>query len=98
VTALGVLYDFTGNDKNTTVQPPADMVKEPWVCIILTCIILTYASGMKLQLTIFIDSSLKLLGRSQIYFCLQATCLCQTMTVGLLAEYFSEYLPIWFLL
>ncbi|KIM77791.1 hypothetical protein PILCRDRAFT_825024 [Piloderma croceum F 1598] len=30
ITALGVLYDFTGNDKNTTVQSPADMVKEPW--------------------------------------------------------------------
>ncbi|KAJ6597105.1 Metallo-dependent phosphatase-like protein [Mycena vulgaris] len=30
VTALGVLYDFTGNDKNTTVQPVAAMVKEAW--------------------------------------------------------------------
>ncbi|KAJ6525668.1 Metallo-dependent phosphatase-like protein [Mycena capillaripes] len=30
VTALGVLYDFTGNDANTTVQPVADMVKESW--------------------------------------------------------------------
>lgn len=30
VTALGVLYNFTGNDKNTTVQKVADMVNEPW--------------------------------------------------------------------
>ncbi|KAF7311518.1 Metallophos domain-containing protein [Mycena kentingensis (nom. inval.)] len=30
VTALGVLFNFTGNDKNTTVQPVADMVKEAW--------------------------------------------------------------------
>ncbi|PSS37383.1 hypothetical protein PHLCEN_2v773 [Hermanssonia centrifuga] len=30
VTALGVLYDFTGNDVNTTVQPVAQMVKESW--------------------------------------------------------------------
>ncbi|KAF9269445.1 hypothetical protein L218DRAFT_1029835 [Marasmius fiardii PR-910] len=30
VTALGVLFDFTGNDKNTTVQKVADMVKESW--------------------------------------------------------------------
>ncbi|KAJ7074295.1 Metallo-dependent phosphatase-like protein [Mycena amicta] len=30
VTSLGVLYDFTGNDHGTTVQPVADMVKETW--------------------------------------------------------------------
>ncbi|KAJ6502330.1 Metallo-dependent phosphatase-like protein [Mycena sanguinolenta] len=30
VTSLGVLYDFTGNDANTTVQPVEDMVKEAW--------------------------------------------------------------------
>ncbi|KAI0076521.1 hypothetical protein K474DRAFT_1662882 [Panus rudis PR-1116 ss-1] len=30
VTALGVLFNFTGNDKNTTVQKVADMVKEKW--------------------------------------------------------------------
>ncbi|KAF7330521.1 Metallophos domain-containing protein [Mycena venus] len=30
VTALGVLYDFTGNDQNTTVQKVEDMVKEAW--------------------------------------------------------------------
>ncbi|EIM80836.1 uncharacterized protein STEHIDRAFT_105252 [Stereum hirsutum FP-91666 SS1] len=30
VTALGVLFDFTGNDENTTVQKVADMVKESW--------------------------------------------------------------------
>ncbi|KAJ3710318.1 Metallo-dependent phosphatase-like protein, partial [Lentinula raphanica] len=28
ITSLGVLFDFTGNDVNTTVQPVADMVKE----------------------------------------------------------------------
>ncbi|KAI9445631.1 Metallo-dependent phosphatase-like protein [Lactarius psammicola] len=30
VTSLGVLYDFTGNDHNTTVQKVEDMVKEAW--------------------------------------------------------------------
>ncbi|KAJ3484950.1 hypothetical protein NLI96_g5293 [Meripilus lineatus] len=30
VTALGVLFNFTGNDKNTTVQKVTDMVKEKW--------------------------------------------------------------------
>ncbi|KAJ3528444.1 hypothetical protein NM688_g8000 [Phlebia brevispora] len=30
VTSVGVLYDFTDNDHNTTVQPVADMVKEQW--------------------------------------------------------------------
>ncbi|OBZ69887.1 Uncharacterized protein PB2B2.06c [Grifola frondosa] len=30
VTSLGVLYDFTGNDVNTTVQKVEDMVKEAW--------------------------------------------------------------------
>ncbi|KAJ8591055.1 hypothetical protein M405DRAFT_735789 [Rhizopogon salebrosus TDB-379] len=30
ITSLGVLYDFTGNDMNTTVQAVADMVKEQW--------------------------------------------------------------------
>ncbi|PFH52209.1 hypothetical protein AMATHDRAFT_2451 [Amanita thiersii Skay4041] len=30
VTALGVLYDFTDNDRNTTVQKVEDMVKERW--------------------------------------------------------------------
>ncbi|KAF9529781.1 Metallo-dependent phosphatase-like protein [Crepidotus variabilis] len=30
VTALGVLFDFTGNDKNTTVQKVEDMVNERW--------------------------------------------------------------------
>jgi hypothetical protein len=30
VTAFGVLYDFTGNDKNTTVQKVANFVKEAW--------------------------------------------------------------------
>ena len=37
VTSLGVLYDFTGNDHNTTVQKVEDMVKEAWVsCISLS--------------------------------------------------------------
>ena len=31
VTSLGVLFDFTGNDVNTTVQKVEDMVKEQWV-------------------------------------------------------------------
>ena len=30
VTSLGVLFDFTGNDKNTTVRKVEDMVKEAW--------------------------------------------------------------------
>ncbi|KAH9012112.1 Metallo-dependent phosphatase-like protein [Lactarius hengduanensis] len=30
VTSLGVLFDFTGNDHNTTVQKVEDMVKEAW--------------------------------------------------------------------
>ncbi|KIK61122.1 hypothetical protein GYMLUDRAFT_43217 [Collybiopsis luxurians FD-317 M1] len=30
ITSLGVLYDFTGNDVNTTVQKVEDMVKEQW--------------------------------------------------------------------
>jgi 2',3'-cyclic-nucleotide 2'-phosphodiesterase (5'-nucleotidase family) len=30
VTSVGVLYDFTGNDHNTTVQKVEDMVKETW--------------------------------------------------------------------
>lgn len=31
VTALGVLYNFSGNDHNTTVQTVQNMVKEAWV-------------------------------------------------------------------
>lgn len=31
MTSLGVLYDSTGNDVNTTVQTVAKMVKEDWV-------------------------------------------------------------------
>jgi hypothetical protein len=31
VTSVGVLYDFTGNDHNTTVQKVEDMVNEAWV-------------------------------------------------------------------
>ena len=33
MTSLGVLYDFTGNDVNTTVQTVAKMVKEDWVSL-----------------------------------------------------------------
>ena len=35
VTAFGVLFNFTGNAANTTVQPVEDMVKEAWVRITL---------------------------------------------------------------
>jgi len=31
VTSLGVIFNFTGNDVNTTVQTVASMVKEQWV-------------------------------------------------------------------
>ena len=31
VTAFGVLFDFKGNDKNTTVHVVGDMVQESWV-------------------------------------------------------------------
>jgi hypothetical protein len=34
VTSLGVLFDFTGNDHNTTVQKVENMVKEAWVSYI----------------------------------------------------------------
>lgn len=34
VTSLGVLFDFTDNDHNTTVQKVEDMIKETWVCFI----------------------------------------------------------------
>lgn len=34
VTSLGVLFNFTSNAANTTVQFVADMVKESWVGII----------------------------------------------------------------
>ncbi|KDQ28380.1 hypothetical protein PLEOSDRAFT_1105040 [Pleurotus ostreatus PC15] len=30
ITAFGVLFDFTGNDKNTTTQRVSEMVKEKW--------------------------------------------------------------------
>ncbi|KAG1787052.1 Metallo-dependent phosphatase-like protein [Suillus plorans] len=30
ITSLGVIFDFTGNDVNTTVQAVGDMVKEQW--------------------------------------------------------------------
>ena len=31
VTSLGVLFNFTGNDDGTTVQPVQEMVQEQWV-------------------------------------------------------------------
>ena len=34
VTSLGVLFDFTDNGHNTTVQKVEDMIKETWVCFI----------------------------------------------------------------
>ena len=46
VTSLGVLYDFTGNDKNTTVQKVADMVKEEWV----SCLLFQPLSSLLLRL------------------------------------------------
>jgi hypothetical protein len=76
---LGVIFRFTANDKRTTVQAPADMVKEAWVCIILA-----YESGMKFELMISVDSSRMLYRKNQISSCLQVTCLWQMMTVGLL--------------
>ncbi|WAQ82282.1 hypothetical protein PtA15_2A599 [Puccinia triticina] len=30
VTAFGILFHFTGNAKGTVVQPPSELVKEPW--------------------------------------------------------------------
>ena len=38
VTSFGVLFDFTGNDDNTTVQKVEDMVKESWVSRLLDAI------------------------------------------------------------
>ncbi|KAI6029157.1 5'-nucleotidase [Pisolithus microcarpus] len=35
VTSVGVLYDFTGNSINTTVQFVADMVKESWLRLVV---------------------------------------------------------------
>ena len=37
VTALGVIFDFTGNDVNTTVQKVEDMVNEQWVRALGPC-------------------------------------------------------------
>ena len=34
VTALGVLFHFTGNDEGTTVQDVPSMVNETWVCLL----------------------------------------------------------------
>lgn len=34
VTSLGVLFDFTGGDKGTSVQKVADMINEKWVGLI----------------------------------------------------------------
>ena len=31
VTSLGVIFNFTSNDHNTTVQPVGEMIKEAWV-------------------------------------------------------------------
>ena len=47
VTSFGVLFDFTGNDDNTTVQKVEDMVKESWVSCLLdaTCEFGSHASS-----------------------------------------------------
>lgn len=42
VTAFGVLFDFTGNDKNTTTQKVAEMVKEKWVSPPYCCFEVSY--------------------------------------------------------
>jgi hypothetical protein len=44
ITSLGVIFNFTGNDVNTTVQPVANMVKEQWVRYLgrLICLISTW--------------------------------------------------------
>jgi hypothetical protein len=60
VTALGVLYDFTGNDKNTTVQKVEDMVKEAWVRDfhpfpeIISCLFLQFADAIKDEPDVFL--------------------------------------------
>jgi hypothetical protein len=52
VTAFGVLFNFTGNAANTTVQPVEDMVKEAWVRIILD-----HTLYVNNRLIVHIDSS-----------------------------------------
>ena len=49
VTSLGVLYDFTGNDHNTTVQKVEDMVKEAWVSCIPCLYLYPKGSNMSVQ-------------------------------------------------
>ena len=51
ITSLGVLYDFTGNDVNTTVQSVANMVKEQWVSYHRFLMISTGYSDNYLQFT-----------------------------------------------
>ncbi|KAF7363627.1 Metallophos domain-containing protein [Mycena sanguinolenta] len=70
VTSLGVLYDFTGNDANTTVQPVEDMVKEAWVRLF-------FLSRTKL---ISCASSRKPSRTSRTSFCLRGICLFHKIT------------------
>jgi hypothetical protein len=62
VTSLGVLFDFTSNDRNTTVQKVADMVKEAWVSLLMATARLDLATD---DITF---SSLKLYKKSPISF------------------------------
>jgi hypothetical protein len=54
------LYDFTGNDKNTTVQKVEDMVKEAWVRDfhpfpeIISCLFLQFADAIKDEPDVFL--------------------------------------------
>ena len=49
MTSLGVLYDFTGNDVNTTVQTVAKMVKEEWVSL-STSVIRAFQDSSRLSM------------------------------------------------
>ena len=53
VTSVGILFDFTGNDHNTTVQEVEDMVKEAWVSHVPSSFLLSraraYAASLPMQ-------------------------------------------------
>jgi hypothetical protein len=61
-----VLYDFTGNDVNTTVQKVADMVKEQWVSDVMVAV-------PNRLLNMINDSSMKLSRKNLIYSFLLGT-------------------------
>lgn len=89
MTALGVLYDFTGYAKNTTVQKVEDMVKEAWVCVNLDHLrIRTYCP--KTSLLMLLKTNLN-------SSCLLDTCQYQKITVRLNEEYKRNSLLIFFL-